>query len=213
MNDLLLGLGLGFGLGITPGPMLALVINTTLQRGLKAGLTVAFSALIPEVPVVLLSTFVLTTLPGWFEALVGLIGGAFMVWLGVDTLRKTWCRTESSMPFAEARTDHATPEPRTGVWWHGALVSVLNPQSWLFWMGAGGQLLVGAWRVGPGHAVGFLFGFYGMIFTIKMVVAVLTERGKRFLSSRGYNGLIVASGVVLIGFGVLLIWRSVGTLV
>ena len=41
MRYVLLGLTLGLGSGISPGPLLALVISTTLARGFKAGARVA----------------------------------------------------------------------------------------------------------------------------------------------------------------------------
>jgi len=52
MNSFLLGLSLGLGAGLAPGPLLALVIRSTLQDGAAAGVRVAFSPLVTDVPII-----------------------------------------------------------------------------------------------------------------------------------------------------------------
>jgi threonine/homoserine/homoserine lactone efflux protein len=53
------GLLLGLGVGLAPGPLLALVISASLRGGTSHGLRVAFSPLITDLPIIVVSLFIL----------------------------------------------------------------------------------------------------------------------------------------------------------
>ena len=60
--NLLLGITLGFGAGVSPGPMLVLVITSSLEKGFRAGLRVALAPLASDAPIILISLLVLPAL-------------------------------------------------------------------------------------------------------------------------------------------------------
>ena len=59
----LLGLSLGLGAGLAPGPLLALVIRSSLQDGIAAGVRVAFSPLLTDVPIIVVAVLLAASLP------------------------------------------------------------------------------------------------------------------------------------------------------
>ena len=59
MEFLIQGLLLGLGVGLAPGPLLALVISASLRGGTSHGLRVALSPLITDLPIIVISLFVL----------------------------------------------------------------------------------------------------------------------------------------------------------
>ena len=84
---LLQGIVLGFAAGISPGPMLGLVINQTLRRGWRAGNIVALAPLLSDAPIIVVMVLVLGHLPTFVLNIVSLLGGTFVVYLGIETVR------------------------------------------------------------------------------------------------------------------------------
>ena len=195
METLAAALALGFTAGISPGPLLTLVLTSTLERGFGAGARVAIAPALTDGPILAIALFVLKDLPAAWLAGLTLLGGLFVIWIGLQTLRSA--RGELRLEGAPA--GGAALDLR-----RGALVNLLNPQPWIFWLSVGGPLLVGAWRQTPALAVGFLAIFYALLIGCKVVLAALTAAGRRFLTGRWYRILLAASGLLLIALGALL---------
>ncbi len=191
MEFLLAGLGLGLGAGLAPGPLLALVVTTSLARGFRAGARAALSPLLSDLPVVVLSVLVLHSLPDTVVSVLGAAGGLFVVWLGVEALR--------DLPTGAAVTSGG-PDPLR----RGALVNLLSPHPWIFWISVGAPLLLAGWAASPAAAAGFLVGFYVLLIGSKIAVAAVVAGGRRRLDERGLRRAHAAGGAVLVTVGVLL---------
>ncbi|MBP7964453.1 MAG: LysE family transporter [Caldilineaceae bacterium] len=192
---LFLGLSLGFGAGISPGPLLTLVVTTTLERGFGAGLRVALAPILTDVPIVALVLLTLNILPPWALTALSVGGGLFVIYLGIETLR--------SAPTAILSVQ--TDRPGRQDLLRGALVNLLSPHPWLFWIGVGGPLLLSAWGHSLWHGMAFLLGFYGLLIGSKIALAWAVGRGRTRLTPRWYRRLLYIGGGILIGMGVLLI--------
>ena len=59
---LLSGVVFGLSSGVTPGPLLTLVISETLKHGKKEGIKVAIAPLLTDLPIVLVTIFILSRL-------------------------------------------------------------------------------------------------------------------------------------------------------
>ena len=105
MRELLLGIALGLGAGISPGPLLGLVLTSTLRRGFGAGVRVALAPLLTDAPIVLLSVFVLESLPAMAVRALGVAGGGYVVYLGAGTLRGARTAELSAARNASSRRD------------------------------------------------------------------------------------------------------------
>ncbi len=198
MEVLAAALALGFTAGISPGPLLTLVVTSTLERGFGAGLRVAIAPALTDGPIIALALFVLKDLPPAWLTAITILGGLFVVWLGVQTLRSARGELRVDAGGGTAALDLG----------RGALVNVLNPHPWIFWLSVGGPLLVGAWREAPALALGFLAVFYSLLVGCKILLAWMTAAGRRFLTGRWYRGALAASGLLLIVLGALLVWRG-----
>jgi threonine/homoserine/homoserine lactone efflux protein len=201
MAALLSGASLGFAAGISPGPLTALVVTRTLERGFGAGLRVAIAPLLSDAPIVLISLLLFNILPPLLEIGLTVFGGFFLFYLGVETMR--------SARGAELATLAATPQQASADVWRGVLVNALSPHPWLFWISVGGPTLTGMWAQGPLQGLAFLLGFYGLLVGSKVLLAFAIAHGRRYLTDRWYQRILLASGLLLIVFGVLLLWRIV----
>jgi threonine/homoserine/homoserine lactone efflux protein len=190
----LAGAALGLGAGLAPGPLLGLTITATLRGGVSAGVRTALAPLVTDTPIVLLAVLVVTALPRGIEQFLAVSGGAVVVWFGVEALRSA---KDAELPGAGARS--------RGDLRRAALVNVLSPHPWLFWLTIGGTQLAGRSRdIGWAGPVLFLAGFYGLLIGAKIAVAVSLHVGRRWLDTTSYRRLLAASGVLLIGAGLVL---------
>lgn len=202
MHFLLLGLSLGLSAGLSPGPLMTLVITTTLRDGLWHGLRVAAAPLVSDLPIVLLALFALRLLPGWTLTVLGLAGGAYVVWLGWETLH--------SARQVTGLAAEAVPVNTTGrqTLLRGALVNLLNPHPYIFWATVGGPTISAAYHSSPSHAAWFLLGFYLLLIGSKVGVAVLVHSQAHLLTGPWYGRILMLLGVLLIGLGVWLGWQA-----
>ena len=196
MAALIAGATLGLSAGISPGPLLTLVITRTLERGFGAGLRVAIAPLFTDAPIIIISLLLFNALPPWLEIGLTVVGGCFVIYLGVETMRSA-----AHMQLAGL----ASAAPAGTDLWRAMLVNILSPHPWLFWITVGGPTLARAWENGPLSAIAFLVGFYGLLVGSKVLVALGVAGGRHYLTDSWYRRLLLASGVLLCLFGLLLL--------
>lgn len=105
--SLLLGFSYGFAAGVSPGPMLGLVITQTLRRGWRAGNLVALAPLFSDMPIILLAVLIVGQLPRVALGWLGVVGGLFVVYLGIESMR-------AARGVLETVSDDGTPRPTLG---------------------------------------------------------------------------------------------------
>ena len=191
MNYVLIGLGLGLGAGLAPGPLLALVVTTSLARGFRAGLRVALSPLVTDSIMIAVSVLVVRQLPERAAGALGVVGGLYVVWLGLESLREESVAVE---------TDDA-PDPLK----RSVLVNLLSPHPWLFWLTVGGSVVVSAWTEAPAYAALFVATFFVTMIGTKAVVAAVVSTSRKALTERGLHRAHRVAGVLLLLTGVLLV--------
>ena len=202
MRDYLaLAVSLGLASGLTPGPLLTYTIVATLRSGWKAGVSVGIAPLITDVPIILLSLLVLHFLPPIALRLVGIIGGLFIIYLGLETIRSAQHVQDMRL---EAKVNLRQEMGR------GVLVNFLNPNPYLFWGTVGGPLLIRAYRDAPLDAGAFLGVFYVLLVGSHVGLALLVHRQRDFLRGVWYKRILWALGFILILIGVRLVWQQIG---
>lgn len=112
---------------MSPGPDFIFVSQQTLSRGRLAGLVCALGvALGLGVHIVysVLGLAVIIAQASWLLTLIKFVGGAYLVWLGIQGLR---ARARSEV--VELQAGDATPEGMGRTLWRGFLCNVLNPKA------------------------------------------------------------------------------------
>jgi threonine/homoserine/homoserine lactone efflux protein len=197
VEALAVGLTIGLAAGISPGPLLVLVITSALKSGWKAGALAACGPLMSDLFIVGTTLLVLERLPHWALPALGVVGAAFVVWTGVQTMRDA--RGATLDPAGAAPT--LTP---LGAWRQAATVNVLSPHPWVAWATALGPLVVSTWRDSHPSAVWLVAGFYVTLVGAKIGVAALVAGGRRHLGDTGYRRALVGAGALLVLAGVAL---------
>lgn len=198
MDALLLGMSIGLAAGISPGPLLVLVVTSTLTSGWRAGVLAACAPLVTDVLVVGAALLFLDNLPRVALAVLGVVGGLFVGWTGVTTIRQSR-RSGLTVPGAFAEAGSSVAALR-----RAAVVNLLSPHPWIFWATALGPLVIATGRQRPGSAVALGVGFYLTLVGAKVVLALLVAGGRRRLSDRGYRRALLVAGLLLVLAGLAL---------
>ncbi len=186
----------GLAAGLSPGPLQALVVTSSLERGFGAGWRVAVAPLVTDAPIIVLAVALLSALPTNALNGLGVAGGIAAIAVGVWSV---WtARRQSGDAGAGTASDL----------WRGAVVNVLSPHPWAFWIAAGGPVLVSGWRRGPWFAAAFLAGFYLLLVGSKVMLAWVVARGRHRLDAARRQQLIVATAALLVIGGGVLIWQG-----
>lgn len=188
------GMTLGLSAGLSPGPLSTLVISHSLRHGTREGIKVAVAPFLTDVPIVLVSVFVLSQLRDSQTAfgLISMIGAAVLFYLSYESFKVE--QLEVELGDAEARSLAK-----------GALVNFLNPSPYLFWLTVGGPKVVEAWKHSTFTAMWFLVGFYVCLVGSKMLMAIVAARSKRLLAGKLYRYVMRILGVALIALGFVML--------
>jgi len=196
---LLQGLTLGLAAGTQPGPFQTYLISQSLRQGWKKTLIAAFAPLVSDGPIVTLVLLVLSQIPNWFQRLLQIAGGLFVLYLA-------WGAYKAWRDFAPERiTDEASSRQSL---LHAGLMNALSPGPYLFWSFVNGPIVIQAWRESPANALNFLFGFYGGMIALNAAIILLFGLATRF-GNRVRRGLLGASALALACFGIFQLWQGI----
>lgn len=187
------GIILGLSAGFAPGPLLTLVISETLRHDIRSGIRVAISPFFTDLPIIVLTLFVLSRLSG-FNATLGVIsmlGGVVILCMGYESMHPTISAPEAS-----------TIEPRSLL--KGILANALSPHPYLFWFGVGGPVITRAMDQGMAAPFGFIGSFYIFLVGSKILLAILVGRSRSFLSGKWYRYTMRFLGLALCVLALLL---------
>jgi threonine/homoserine/homoserine lactone efflux protein len=197
------GLGLGFVIAAAIGPIGLLCIRRTLVDGALAGFVSGLGAATADAFYGALAAFGLTALTGLLISLrgpLGVVGGAFLVWLGLRTMR--------ARPLAAAE---APARPGlAGAYLSTLALTLTNPAT---------ILSFAAVFVGLGAVAGGFAGALGLTVGVGLgsaawwaVLAIAVSTLRRRISPRVIAGVNAVSGALLIAFGLVAIAGALAAL-
>ncbi len=199
LGFLLAGASLGLSAGLSPGPLFALVIAQTMRYGLREGVKAACSPLATDLPIIVAATWLLAAIAAYQQilGLIALAGGLFVAHMA-------WENARSGPPAAANDPAAANSVLR------GAVVNLLSPHPYLFWLTVGGPLLLSGWRESPASAAAFILGFYSCLVGAKILLALIVAKSRHAFTGRGYivvMRLLAALLLVLAGFLFYEAWK------
>jgi threonine/homoserine/homoserine lactone efflux protein len=185
---------------MTPGPSIAYVMSRSFGQGRTAGLVSALGLGTGSLLHAIAATLGLSAIVAYSPmvyAVIKYLGAAYLVYLGVDLLRRRQVRIADDGP---------TGLPLSGVYWQGVLTEILNPKIALFFLSFLPQFVDPARGSVAGQTL-----FFGLVFhvtgvPINMLVAVAGSAIAVWFSRNPLFELIRnwLSSIVLIGLGVRL---------
>jgi threonine/homoserine/homoserine lactone efflux protein len=186
IDFLAIGIILGLAAGLAPGPLLTLVISETLQYDVKSGVKVALAPVITDLPIIILTIFVLAKLSNFHNILgiISLTGGCVILFMGYECIRAKG---------VELSIQTRQPSSLT----KGILANALNPHPYLFWFSVGAPTITKAVNVNVIAPVIFICSFYVLLVGSKILLAVLVGKSRTFLTNKVYIYTMRLLGMVL----------------
>lgn len=196
---LLQGIGYGFSAAAQPGPFQTYLISQSLTRGWKRTLIAAFAPLVSDAPAITLSLLVLSQIPTWFEKVLYLVSGLFILYLAFGTY-KAWKNFDTSIPVVDKGNQKGLV--------NAAIVNVLSPGPYIFWSLVTGPILLKGWRETPAFGISLLIGFY-TTFILSLMLIIFLFGAMQHRGGKAHRALLGASGIALFCFGVYQLWLGV----
>lgn len=185
--------GIGLTAGVSPGPVTTLVLTSTLERGVGAGLRVALAPLLTDLPILLVGLFAVGRLPQQAVRWIGIVGGLYLLWLAFQTARSS---RRGELPQSTGGTGDLA---------RGALTNLLNPSPWIFWITIGAPMLQADWGARPLPVALFLAVFWLPLVGSKALLAWAVARGRDRITGQWYSRILAGCAVVLTVLGTHLI--------
>jgi threonine/homoserine/homoserine lactone efflux protein len=182
---------------LMPGPLLTMTIAEVARRGFRAGPLLISGHSLLELALVV--AIILGLGPfleqGAVMAVIALLGGAVLAWLGVDMIRGAGKMTLQHGEVATTGTLTGHPIIM------GILGSLANPYWIIWWATIGLGYLVSAMKFGMTGVAVFFLGHISGDFAWYCLVSYGISRGKRVLRDESYRAVIRVCGVLLLAFG------------
>jgi threonine/homoserine/homoserine lactone efflux protein len=203
-HDLLLltaqGLLIGFSLAAPVGPLGLLCIQRTLRFGFTVGLLTGVGVALADAVYGLIAAFGFAIVSDFLllhRSLISMGGGLFLGWLGAKTLMNYQAHP------------HAAHEKKGSGWWNALLSAFLltlsNPMTIMAYVAIFSSTSIAA--EGASHEAAFLMTL--AIFSGSLawwaILSSIVAATKHRLKQKHLSGINIASGLVLIGFGIFAI--------
>jgi len=203
MNPFLEGMFIVLTLSVLLGPAMFSLIQTSIHRGFRSGAMLAAGIFLSDVSLVFLCFMgaiqILSDDDNRF--IFGVISGLILISYGIVALtRKTKTNQDGEIVFVEEKN-------RLKYIFKGFFLNFTNPFVWIFWMG----LTVGVtsnYGDDTSKAIVFFAGTLStIIFTdlLKVLVAKAIKGKLNVNNIRRLNNIV---GILLIGFGIILMVRT-----
>ena len=199
LTYLLQGLTLGFAAGAQPGPFQAFLINQSITRGSRKTLLMGFAPLISDGPIVLATLLLLSQVPSWFQRVLQIVGGLFVLYLAYSAYH-TWKNFQTDVP-------PALPS-RNNDLLRAATMNLLSPGPYIFWSTVIGPLVIQAWQVSLWSALALVGVFYAAMISLNIVLILLFGQAARF-GNQVRKTMLGLSVLALAGFGLYQLWQGI----
>ncbi|NPA51800.1 MAG: LysE family transporter [Aquificae bacterium] len=188
-----IGFLLGISSGISPGPLMAVLIQETIKGNIKNGIVVSIIPIITDIPLILILVFLIKQVEQIeiITKVLSFLGFIVLLYYGIKDL----LTTKVDLEIDQKTTDSLKK---------GFITNIFNPHPYIFWGLIGVPFIVEEDIL---NMVSFVIGFFTGIVCSKISIALAVEKSKMFIHSKYYIYLVRVSGFVLIIFGLILFSR------
>lgn len=202
LEPILSGLFLGLILSFFIGPVFFMIINTSVRKGLKAALSVAFGVMCSDAFFVSLtilgSTQIHDTVTNKY---VGMAGGMVLIVFGLNMIFKKH--------IVKAPEDNSAVRsaPFYAYFLKGFVMNTLNPFVFFFWLGVASTVVVKEGFSLPA-SVAFYSAALSFVFIGDFSKAYLAGKLKKVMTPKFFLWVDRISGVALALYGVRIILKT-----
>ena len=187
---------IGFTGAVMPGPLLALTLKESLQRGKFAALWLSSGHSFCELLVVGALVAGSSRLVSVDKVVgpVGLLGGFTLIWMGFAAFRRAGAAMNAFDDSPPASKAH-------NLLVGGAAVTISNPYWLLWWLTVGTALVLSAAKAGAAGVASFYIGHISSDFLWFGLVGGIAGWRRQMLGGKLYRRVIQACAACLVLFG------------
>lgn len=196
------GISYGFMLSFLIGPIFFALLQASIEKGTKIGVSVGAGVWLSDFLYILLAYFSLSwiqrviKLPN-FELIVGAIGAVVLVSFGIATLL-------NNKPVDDTqRIETAGYIPN---FFKGFVINTINPFSIVFWVAMSSKIF--ATKAEPNEAFAFFSGILGVIILTDVIKVLLAKQISKYLTQKHILTFRKIVGIVLLIGGIVLVYRT-----
>jgi threonine/homoserine/homoserine lactone efflux protein len=201
IEALLKGITLGLLLSISVGPVMFSIIKQSLDNGHAGGIAFIIGVSASDITMVLISNVftALFTIISSHRQQIGIAGSVFLISIGVYFLffKKVVVNEEGKQVFIKFRK-----RDYVRIALSGYLMNILNPAVFLFWLTASTTFI--------NHTVQERLALFvvclGIVFSADITKVMLAGKIRKKLTPHNIHIINRVNGIILIGFGIALIW-------
>jgi len=204
--DFFRGIMLGLTVALLIGPVFFTIIQTSIYRGFRSGVYLSFGVLLSDFTLIVLSYIGILGLLNseTNQVFIGIIGGTLLIIFGVVTLtRKPSTKAkDSTQPLKISK-----PGPLTYIV-KGYFMNIMNPFLLIFWITV---MSVYSTRkdIESKDIIIFFTATLSTIFCTDVIKCYIAKKIKRFITEKILLWINRFIGLILIGFGIVLIIRVI----
>jgi threonine/homoserine/homoserine lactone efflux protein len=176
---------------------LSLVISETLRGNKLNGILIALAPLITDLPIVIVSIFLLQSISN-ASILLGILslsGGIFILYLSIANFRYKGKSASGSTDYSSSLK-------------FGAITNFLSPHPYIFWITVGAPTFVRATKTNFTDGVVFILAFYLLLIGSKIVIAHVTEVFHGLLQGKTFILIMRIMGLALFAFACIMIYEG-----
>lgn len=196
----------GFSGAMAPGPISTLVIGEAGRRGFWAGPLITLGHAVAELAIVLALAFGLQDLMAGshLPMAIALLGGVFLVWMGISALRDA-LRAAPTIQLSAA----APGKPSLGPVVAGLGASISNPYWFIWWSSVGAGYIVTSLQFGAAGVAAFYVGHILSDLSWNSILSLLMASGRRWLPGKVTRIFLAVAGAFMIALGIYFVWSGV----
>lgn len=184
----------GLSAGFNPGPLGVLIIQQTLENGLRHGLKASLAPIITDGPIIIFTLVFLSQFKNIsaFIGVISLLGGLYLLKISAKTFTARAMNVSSGVSKPNALAI-------------AVRINFLSPAPYLFWFTVGGTyILLGT----QSEAITFVIVAVTTLVLTKMLTAWIASNFRGFLEGSAYLWMMKFLAVSLAIFGLLFLGKS-----
>jgi threonine/homoserine/homoserine lactone efflux protein len=197
---LLKGLTLGLLLSISVGPVIFSIIKQSLNSGHRGGMAFVFGVSASDISLVLVSN-VFTQLFSYLEErrhVIGIAGSVFLIGVGIFFLffKKIKVDDEGVPVIKFRKRDYAK------IFLSGYFMNTLNPAVFIFWLSTSTTLIT---QTTESRIITFITCL-AVVLAGDILKVMMAQKIRKKLTPHNIQILSRVNGLILLGFGMALLW-------
>lgn len=198
---LIKGITIGLLLSISVGPVMFTVIKQSLNNGYKGGMAFILGVWVSDITLVLVSNVFTGLFAGLseYKKEIGIAGSFFLIAMGIYFLfvKKVKVDDDGKQQIIKFRKrDYAR------IFLSGYFMNTLNPAIFIFWLTASTAFITHSFQQ---RIVIFLTGLL-IVLAADVAKVMMAEKIRNRLTPHNIHIVNRINGIILVGFGVALIW-------